>query len=33
MFPLYNPTNDSGVIIIFINFSKEKAYFTPALGS
>ena len=30
MFLLYNPTNDSGVIIILINFSKQKAYFTPA---
>ena len=38
MFTLDNPTNDSDVIIGFINFSKQnsfvlKAYFTPALDS
>ena len=38
MFTLYNPTNDSDVIIVFVNFSKQnylvlKAYFTLALGS
>ena len=33
MFTLNNPTNDSDVIIAFVNFSKQKAYFTPALGS
>ena len=40
MFAFYNPTSDSDVIIVFVNFSKQnyfvlKAYldFTPALGS
>ena len=38
MFTLYNPTNDSDVIIDFDHFSKQnsfvlKAYLTPALGS
>ena len=38
MFTLYNPTNDSHVIIVFVIFSKQislvlKAYFTLALGS
>ena len=33
MFTLYNPTNDSDVIIVFVNFSKQKACFTHALDS
>ena len=38
MCTLNNPTSDSDVIIVFVNFSKQnsfvlKAYFTPALGS
>ena len=38
MFTLYNPTSDSDVIIVFVNFSKQDSfvlndYFTPALGS
>ena len=38
MFTLYNPTTDSDVIIVYVDFSKQnyfvvKAYFTPALGS
>ena len=38
MCTLDNPTGDSDIIIVFVNFSKQnsfiiKAYFTPALGS
>ena len=38
MHTLDNPTGDSDIIIVFVNFSKQnsfiiKAYFTPARGS
>ena len=38
MFTLDNPTTDSDVIIVYVDFSKQnsfvlKTYFTPALGS
>ena len=38
MCTLDNPTGDSEIIIVFVNFSKQNyfnimAYFTPALGS
>ena len=33
MFTLNNSANYSDFIIVFANFSKQKAYFTPALGS
>ena len=38
MLTLYNPTSDSGVFIVFVNFSKpnffaRKAYFTLVLNS
>ena len=38
MFPFYNPTSDSDVIIVYVNFSQQNSFvlkdcFTPALGS
>ena len=38
MCTLDNPTGDSDIIIVFVNFSQQnsfiiKAYFTPARGS